>query len=614
MTLNHRWQRHTTLPPTETRITQAYFMGREINRELATIIRAQSTGVIADLLASWRVAETQRIPSGLTPLLLMMLSLDGPSSVSSAIGWLNRYGFEAPLSVYVQGDPRNHDACRVYIDIGTPGIGVPEYWLWREYSKVRAAYSAYVDKLASELGIPALHDGLTAEREFSEMLPAEEVHERRLNMLTWAELRRQYRTIDWKAMFVSYGIPEERLAGLMFNVTAPGFLHRLQARMGDWPAKRWQGWFALFVTQRIAGMSPHGPLRAAWFSYARRFLQGMPRDESAEELRMAIVRTLLPNTLGRLWVSRHCSASLRRDIARMVERIREAAIASLRHTSWMAASTREAAVEKLRRMDVQLCWPEHWKAMDGPCGGLDPTDYVANLLSISGQATEESLKQIARGCRSPPSLNGWPRPVYEVNAYYYPEENRFVLPAAILRPPFYDPSKSKLWNYGAIGATIGHELCHAFDADGRLYDSRGDKHSWWTARDDLEYRKRTERVVDLYESRKYRGMSVNGKLTLVENIADLGGIEFALAGATAEVGRPLTPDELREFFTSYGISWRAKDRKARARELLIIDPHSPPLLRVNHAVRQFDEWYEAFGVNSSCPDYIPAEKRIRFFR
>jgi predicted metalloendopeptidase len=613
MTLNRRWHHQTVLPPTETRITQAYFVGRAINRELATIIHAQKTGLIADLLASWRVAEGETIPAGLTPALLMLLNTAGFTGISSAIGWLNRYGCNAPLSVYVQGDPRDHDRCRVFIDIGTPGIGVPEYWTWREYSKTRAAYRRYVGALATALGVPALNDGLIAEREFCDIMPPEELRERRLNMLSWAELRRQFSKIDWTALFVSYGIPEERLSDLMFNVTAPGFLHRLQARLDDWSAMRWQGWLALTFAQRIAGISPHGPMRTAWFGYARRFLQGTVHDETAEELRLAMVRALMPNTLGRLWVRKYCPPTLRSRISAMVERIRTAAEGAIRHTSWMSPSTRAAAVEKLRRMDVQLCWPERWEAADIPCGGMDPTDFMANLLAISGQATDESLKQLERGCRNP-MRNGWPRSVYDVNAYYYPEENRFILPASILRPPFYDPSKSAVWNYGAIGATIGHEFCHAFDSEGRHYDSRGDKHDWWTARDDREYKTRADRVVELYESRRYRGMRVNGKLTLVENIADLGGLEFALAGAAAELGRALTLAELREFFTSYAISWRAKDRRARARELLVIDSHAPPMLRVNHAVRQFDEWYEAFGVDPSCPDYIPAERRIRFFR
>lgn len=614
MTRNARWQRRTALPRTETRITQAYFVGDEINKELTTIIHAQKTGVIPDLLASWDAAAKQQIPEGLTPLLLMLLSIEGPTALSAAIGWLNRHGFDAPMSVYVQGDPRDHDACRVFIDIGTPGIGVPEYWIWREYGKTRAAYRNYVEQLADTLGLPSLRTGLTAEREFCKLLPSQELRERRLNMLRWPELCRQFSTIDWRGLFVNYGIPEERLSGLMFNITAPGFLHRLQARMdGGWSAAQWQGWFALIVTQRLAGITPHGPMRAAWFGYARRFLQGMPSDESVEELRMAVVRALVPNTLGKLWVRRYCSPDLRRRIGVMVDHIRSAAIQAIRRTEWLAPSTRTAATDKLRRMNVQLCWPDPWDTADIPCGGLNHTDFVANLLAIAAQGTEESLKQLWRGCRDPIPA-GWSRPVYEVNAYYYPEENKFVLPASILRPPFYDPSKSLVWNYGAIGATIGHELCHAFDSEGRHYDSHGDKHEWWTPRDNHEYKKRADRVMELYESRPYRNMSVNGKLTLVENIADLGGLEFALTGVAAALDRPLTRDEHHEFFVSYAESWRSKDRKARARELLTVDPHSPPLLRVNHAVRQFDEWYAAFDVDPTCPDYIPPEKRIRFFR
>jgi len=613
MSLNAEWQRKTELPPTETRITQAYFIGRKINRELSAIIRAQKTGAIPDLLASWRAAESQRIPMGLTPMLLTLLEASGPTAISAMIGWLNRFGFEAPMSVYVQGDPRDHDTCRVFIDIGSPGIGIAEYWTWREYAPTRAAYRRYVDTLADVLGLPQIRHGIEAEREFCKILPIEERRERRLNMLTWSELRRQFSTIDWAALFASYGIPDEHLPRLMFNATSPVFLHRLQARMERWSAERWGGWLAMFVAQRIAGISPHGPMREAWFAYTRRFLQGMVRDESVEELRMAVVRTLLPNTLGKLWVRENCAPSLRREIYKIMDHIRSAAIRSIQNTSWMAPSTRKAAVTKLRRMDVQLCWPDPWDVADIPCGGLSSEDFVANLLSISGQATDESLKQLGRGCRNPTG-SGWSRAVYDVNAYYYPEENRFVLPASILRPPFYDPSKSLVWNYGAIGATIGHEFCHAFDSEGRHYDAHGDKHDWWAAGDDREYRERAQHVVRLYESRLYRGMTVNGEPTLVENIADLGGLEFALAGAAAALGRPLTVDEYREFFTSYAISWRAKDRKARARELLTIDPHAPPMLRVNHAVRQFDEWYAAFGVDPTCPDYIPAEKRIRFFR
>jgi putative endopeptidase len=224
-----------------------------------------------------------------------------------------------------------------------------------------------------------------------------------------------------------------------------------------------------------------------------------------------------------------------------------------------------------------------------------------------------NIKQLKNpdGCTG--KRDGWLRPVFEVNAFYYPEENRFLLPAAILRPPFYDPQKSLAWNYGGIGATIGHEFCHAFDADGRQYDVKGNLKNWWSERDDREYRKRAAQMVKLFESVPYRGMDVDGSLTLTENIADFGGIQFALAGLRAALGRAIKKGELQEFFVSFAVGWRAKDRLRRAAQLLDVDPHAPPLLRVNHTVRQLNEWYEAFDITPDCPGYIPPEKRITFF-
>jgi predicted metalloendopeptidase len=203
--------------------------------------------------------------------------------------------------------------------------------------------------------------------------------------------------------------------------------------------------------------------------------------------------------------------------------------------------------------------------------------------------------------------------VYEVNAYYYADENRFLLPYAILQPPYYNPGASLAANYGSTGATIGHEFCHAFDSDGRSFDEYGNKRMWWSKHDDAEYRKKAKHVRRLYESVEYRDMDVDGDLTLVENIADLGGMEFALGGLRLAMGRALTKAELRDFFESYAISWRAKDRLKRAAQLLNTNTHAPPMLRVNHVVRQMDDWYEAYDIDESYPGWIPPANRIHFF-
>jgi putative endopeptidase len=618
-TLNDAWFRATAIPSTETRITQAYFIRERVNDELDKLIddecrKGKDKGLIASFVSSWRAAEGHIIPDGTTALLQLMLSIDGPAAISSRIGWMNRHGLAAPIAVYVQGDPRNHTICRVFIEEGSPSIGIPEYWLWDEYTAHRKAYATYVRRLATTLGMPALLQGYGAEREFAHVYPSALERRAHIDTLTWSELQSTFRVIDWTGLLTAWGLDAATLPSLRYNVTSKAFLHHMQSRMTTWSVNRWRGWFALIVAQWVAGCSPHGPLRSAWFAFSRQFLQGMPSDDTPRELRHAAVRSMMPNTLGKLWVRHACDPTLRTRIRAMVERIRAAAAVALRSTTWMSPSTRKEAIRKLRAMEVQVCWPDldDWPEPELGCD-LSDTDLLMNMLRIAQSGTERNQALIKSGSCKNPLGKAWGRPVFEVNAFYYPDENRFLLPAAILRPPFYDTEKSAAWNYGAIGATIGHEFCHAFDSDGRLYDEHGNKRDWWTTRDDKAYRAKARRVTTLYESRPYRGLEVNGSLTLVENIADLGGLEFALAGLRSVLGRTLTKEELREFFTAYAISWRSKDRMKRAAELLATDPHSPPMLRVNHAVRQMDEWYEAFDVGPECAEYVAPKDRIRFF-
>lgn len=616
---NNKWLAATRIPATETRITQAYYIRETINRELARVLHATETepGPVRDLLQSWDAAtRASGIPDGLTPILLMMLSTASSADIAAHMGWMNRHGIGAPLQVYVQGDPRDHHRCRVFLEEGQPRIGIPEFWTWPTYRAHRQAYATYVNRLATILHLPALRQAYGAEREFAHIYPSALERRTRTNMMTFRELSDTYNAIDWPALLAAVGLPREYQGDLLYNVTSRPFLHHLNRRFRTWRPSRWGAWFALSVAQWIAGLSPAGPLRAAWFAYSRRFLQGMPTDDVPTDLRRAIAYTLLPNTLGRKWVADHCDPGLKGAIRTITANIQEAAADALRHTDWMAPSTRRAAIAKLRAMDIQVCWPDPWptESAAGP-GDLSATDYVGNLLAIAERATQRNLDQLTKpgGCRHPMD-DDWGQAPYVVNAFYYPEENRFLLPAGILRPPFYDPAASLPANYGGIGATIGHELCHAFDAEGRRYDSHGDSRDWWGDRDERDYLRRARQMVRLFESERYRGFRVDGELTLTENIADLGGLEFALGGLERALGRPATCGELREFFVSYAVSWRAKDRLRRAAQLLATDFHAPPMLRVNHIVRQFDEWYTAFDILPECPGFVPPDKRIRFFR
>ena len=620
----------TSLPPTETRVTQAYFIREKIEDELAKIQDGTKTkdplpAAVHSLDASWRTANPQQ---GLSALLHLMTftstdssktsSTDIVSRIVSRIGFLNRHGINAPLNLYIQGDIRNHSTCKIVIEEGSPNIGIPEYWLLPKYRAHRKHYRIFVETLATRLGMPEITHGFIAEREFVKALPPAQ-KSRDGTPFTWSTLHSTFRHIDWTALLTAWGLDATILPHAHFTLTSPAFIHQLQSRLtsGEWS---WRGWLALLVAQWYSGCSPPGPLRNAWFAYNRRFLQGLAVDEAGDVIRRAAVRSLLPNTVGRVWISwlrrEREGDALRTHVVALVESIRRAAIHALQGATWMSPSTRAAATQKLRALAIEVGWPTgSW--MDEEVS-LSPTNLIENMLSIGAASTRANQRLLASGtCRAPQTqAKRWNNPVFEVNAFYYPEENRFILPAAILRPPFYELRRPDAWNYGAIGATIGHELCHAFDSEGRQYDARGDKRDWWTPRDDKGFRQKTRRVTRLYETRKYRGLPVDGELTLVENIADIGGLEFALVALRERCAQqkvPVTPAVLRLFFTSFAVSWRAKDRIRRAAELLDVDPHAPPLLRVNHVVRQMDAWYEAFGVGPECAEYIAPERRIRFW-
>jgi len=214
--------------------------------------------------------------------------------------------------------------------------------------------------------------------------------------------------------------------------------------------------------------------------------------------------------------------------------------------------------------------------------------------------------------------NRWEDAIYAVNAYYYSEVNQIILPAGSLQWPFYHLLAPQGWNFGGLGAVIGHEMTHAFDSDGKNYNEYGVEENWWTANDNIEYKKRTTALVELFNNSKVLGHSVNGILTLNENISDLGGLAIALDALKLEITSQTLPKEAEKqvyqnFFIAYSVSWRIKEKQEKILQGLFLDRHAPAPLRVNLIVSQFDEWYTAFDIKVSDKLYIPPEERIRIF-
>jgi putative endopeptidase len=227
------------------------------------------------------------------------------------------------------------------------------------------------------------------------------------------------------------------------------------------------------------------------------------------------------------------------------------------------------------------------------------------------------MKKIGNKCHL--FNDDWDDGCYDVNAYYYADQNKMVIPLGILQAPFFDMTKSVAWNYGGIGATIGHEITHAFDEDGHNYDHSGSWVNWWNESDKHKYSLLTNKVEKLYDGLKYMDGHVDGHLTFDENLADIGGLEIALEALNHVIYVNKINDieekkkMYKDFFLSFAMSWRLKDRPKKAKQSLLLDHHAPAVYRVNIPVAMFDEYYIAFNVSNKNLMYIDQSHRIKLF-
>jgi putative endopeptidase len=337
---------------------------------------------------------------------------------------------------------------------------------------------------------------------------------------------------------------------------------------------------------------------------------------------VSLVEGSLGEAVGELYVAQHFPPEHKAAVQRLVDNLIAAYRESITGLDWMGEETRARALAKLDAFTPKIGYPDKWR--DYSTLEIDAQDLLGNVRAANLFEERRDLDKLGK----PMDRGEWFMPPQMVNAYYNPPLNEIVFPAAILQPPFFDPEADDAWNYGGIGAVIGHEIGHGFDDQGSKYDGTGRLTDWWTAEDRAEFEQRTKALISQYDAYSPAQLDgnhhVNGALTIGENIGDLGGLSIAvkaydialrqegLSGvADAPVVDGLTG--LQRVFYSWGRIWRSKSRHADAILLLSIDPHSPAEFRCNGVVRNMDDFHEAFDVRPGDALYLPPEERVRIW-
>jgi predicted metalloendopeptidase len=403
---------------------------------------------------------------------------------------------------------------------------------------------------------------------------------------------------DWKGYFQARGV---KLTDL--NLTQPSFFQAFARLAAEVPAPQWRTYLRWHALNASAQMLPKA-FGEESFAFYGKALNGTPEREPRAKRVETMTDATLGEALGQLYVKVAFPPESKKKVLELVENLRVALRERITGLDWMGAETRQQALTKLNAFGVKIGYPEKWKtyAFD-----VKRDDYFGNVRRAAAFRIQENLAKLGK----PIDRSEWGMTPPTVNAYYSPTMNEIVFPAGILQPPFFDAKADDAVNYGALGFVIGHEMTHGFDDSGSQFDAEGNLRNWWTDADKQAYQSRTDLVVRQYDAfEPLKGEHVNGKLTLGENIADIGGLKIAFAAYRNSLKGKPEPAPIdgftgpQRFFLGAAAVWRNHIREAALSVRLKTDPHSPGRERVIGPLSNLPEFYEAFG----CADGQPMKR------
>ncbi len=397
-------------------------------------------------------------------------------------------------------------------------------------------------------------------------------------------------------------------------VRQPDYLKALSTILADTPLADLKAWLKWQVLTDAASLLSKQFVEED-FDFFQKTLTGSPEMKPRWKRGVAITETALGEAAGKLYVAKHFPPAAKERMKELVTNLIEAYRENIRSLDWMTAETRKRALEKLAKFTPKIGYTEKWR--DYTKLEINPDDLVGNARRAASFEQARNFAKLGK----PVDRQEWMMTPQTVNAYYNPSMNEIVFPAAILQPPFFDMNADDAFNYGAIGAVIGHEIGHGFDDQGSKFDGDGNMVNWWTDPDRKEFDSRAKKLIEqynTYEPKQLPGQKVNGALTIGENIGDLGGLSIAykayrrsLKGHEAPVIDGLTGDQ--RFFIGWGLAWRAKFRDAELARRIATDPHSPAEFRCNGVLRNLPEFYAAFGVKEGDKLWLAPEHRVRIW-
>ncbi|GAA1314871.1 M13 family metallopeptidase [Leucobacter albus] len=635
--MNGKWIDRTEIPADKARYGSFAVLAEnaeEAVRDIITGTESPAPGLIsggaeaeADKVAALYASfmDTERIDQlGAAPIradLDRALAVTSVGELVRLTAELERGGLGGFYGMFIDNDPG--DPARYILFVMQGGIGLPDESYYREeqFAEVREQYVAHIARMLTLAGVgsesagdPERLAGLAFDLETRIAQSHWDTVESRdiqklYNLRDFAGLQEITPQLDWSAYIAAMGAPEAAFAEVV--AAQPSALAGLASLLVDDELEAWRAWLAWSIVRSSAALLTQEMSRAN-FDFYGTALTGATEQRERWRRGVSFVEGAMGEAVGRIYVERHFDENSKAAMDELVGHLIDAYRDSITELSWMGADTRERALEKLEKFTPKIGYPEKWR--DYSALAADSGDLVGNSKRVAEYEFQREFGKIGK----PIDATEWFMTPQTVNAYYNPGMNEIVFPAAILQPPFFDVTWDAAANFGAIGAVIGHEIGHGFDDQGSRYDGDGKLTDWWTEQDREAFEKLTGALIGQYNELSPEGadgQTVNGELTIGENIGDLSGLEIAwkaylrsLAGAESPVIDGLTGAE--RFFLAWAQAWQQKSRPAEVVRLLTIDPHSPNEFRCNQILKNLDAFHEAYATEPGDGLYLAPEERV----
>ena len=564
--------------------------------------------------------STTRNSLGAQPIQPYLAEIQAVSSLdemADLLGKMNLYGEGGFFGAGVEADLADSDMQVLYLGQGGLGMGDRDYYLLESNAALKAGYKDFLVKALSLSGVENAADMAERDMQVEDAMAAifwsrEQNRDMQAiyNPMSSVDIDARWPELRFGRVCSQLGIPAQDKV----IVQQPTYFDGLNKLFKETDLESLKAYLAAQFVSGSCGSLSDDLYTASWEFFSHQ-MAGAQEQQPRWKRAMAVPNGILGEAVGELYVQRYFPESSKQKMVTLVENLRTALGQHIDALEWMSDTTKVRAREKLAAFTVKIGYPDKWK--DYSTLTIDPSKtYYENLRNASAWYVADNLSKLGK----PTDRTEWGMTPQTVNAYYNPTTNEICFPAAILQKPFFDPDADDPVNYGGIGVVIGHEMSHGFDDQGSMFDASGNMVNWWTAADKAKFDALGDKLAAQFSAVEVLpGVHANGRYTLGENIGDHGGLSIAFtamenalkaSGKTAPIDG-FTPAQ--RFYLSYGAIWAQNITDQEKARLTNMDPHSLAVNRVNVSVRNFQSFFDAFGIGEGDPMYRPEEERVHIW-